>query len=133
MCDRCGEVLTGPYLAFRFVLLRPGIAVGYHLAHYFTLAFTLSPSPWAVLASPLSPPPNPQVLVLPGWIGLVDVAFVLPATCSPSGPPTRSRSTRSRVVCRPSGSQFPFVVMVLYTMLGLWRLSLPTVEPPYAA
>lgn len=126
--------LTARYLAFRFALPLLGIAAGYHLAHYFTFALTLSPSLWAVLASPLSPPPNPRILVLPEWIGLIEVAFVLLghllAIWAAHAVAFDLFSSRLQAV----RSQFPFVVvMVLYTMLSLWLLSLPTVEPPYAA
>ena len=126
--------LSARYLAFRFALPLLGIAAGYHLAHYFTFALTLSPSLWAALVNPLSPPPNPQILVLPGWIGLVEVAFVLLghllAIWAAHAVAFDLFSGRLQAV----RSQFPFVVvMVLYTILSLWLLSLPTVEPPYAA
>lgn len=71
--------------------------------------------------------------MVPGWIGLVDVAFVLfghllaiRAAHAVAFDPFSGRLQAVR-------SLFPFVVRVLYTTLGPWRLSLPTVEPPDAA
>jgi hypothetical protein len=73
-------------------------------------------------------------LVLPGWFGLLDVAFVLVGhllaiwaahAVSFDVFPGRLQAIRS---------QYPFVlVMVLYTMLSLWLISMPTAEPAFVS
>ena len=124
--------LSSRYLAVRFAPPLLAIAAGYHLAHYFTFFLSLSPSLAAVLATPLSPPLPPIQLGLPGWMGGLDVAFVLAGhvlavwaahAASFSVFPGRLQAIRS---------QFPFVlVMILYTTLSLWLLSMPSVEPAF--
>ena len=124
--------LSARYLAVRFAPPLLAIAAGYHLAHYFTFFLSLSPSLAAVLATPLSPPLPPIQLGLPGWMGGLDVAFVLAGhvlavwaahAASFSVFPGRLQAIRS---------QLPFVlVMICYTTLSLWLLSLPSVEPAF--
>jgi hypothetical protein len=124
--------LSARYLSVRFAPPLLAIAAGYHLAHYFTFFLSLSPSLAAVLATPLSPPLPPIQLGLPGWMGGLDVAFVLAGhvlavwaahAASFSVFPGRLQAIRS---------QLPFVlVMILYTTLSLWLLSLPAVEPAF--
>jgi hypothetical protein len=126
--------VTAERLAIRFAPPLLGIAAGYHLAHYFTFFVSLSPSLALTLASPLSPPLPPLTLVLPGWFGLLDVAFVLVGhllaiwaahAVSFDVFPGRLQAIRS---------QYPFVlVMVLYTMLSLWLISMPTAEPAFVS
>lgn len=124
--------LTAEYLAFRFALPLLGIAAGYHLAHYFAFFITLSPSLLAVATTPFSPPLPPQVLVLPDWIGVLDMIFVLcghlVAIWTAHAVALDLFSSRLQAI----RSQFPFIiVMVFYTMLSLWLLSLPTQQLPY--
>ncbi|WP_331235862.1 hypothetical protein [Natronorarus salvus] len=124
--------LSARYLSVRFAPPLLAIAAGYHLAHYFTFFLSLSPSLAAVLATPLSPPLPPIQLGLPGWMGGLDVAFVLAGhvlavwaahAASFAVFPGRLQAIRS---------QFPFVlVMILYTTVSLWLLSLPSVEPAF--
>lgn len=121
------------YLALRFAPPLLAIAAGYHLAHYFNFFVALSPSLWTAVTSPLSPPPPPAFtqLVLPGWVDLLEIVFVLAGhvlavwvahATSFELFPGRLQAIRS---------QFPFVaVMVVYTMVSLWLLSLPTVDLP---
>ncbi|KYH27428.1 hypothetical protein HAPAU_00940 [Halalkalicoccus paucihalophilus] len=124
--------VTAEHLAIRFAPALLAIAAGYHLAHYFTFFVSLSPSLALALGSPLSPPLPPLTLVLPGWFGLLDVAFVLAGhllaiwaahAASFSVFPSRLQAIRS---------QYPFViVMICYTMVSLWLISLPTADPAF--
>ncbi|MDL5361634.1 hypothetical protein [Halalkalicoccus sp. NIPERK01] len=124
--------VTAESLAIRFAPPLLGIAAGYHLAHYFAFFVSLSPSLALVLRSPLSPPLPPLTLVLPGWFGLLDIAFVLVGhllaiwaahAASFSVFPSRLQAIRS---------QYPFViVMICYTMVSLWLISSPTAEPAF--
>ncbi|KTG26601.1 hypothetical protein [Haloferax profundi] len=119
-------------LAIRFAPSLLAIAAGYHLAHYFGFFVSLSPMLVGALSSPLSPPANPVVLTLPAWFGGLNVAFVLLghllAVWVAHSQAYRTFPSRMQAV----RSQFPFVaVMILYTILSLWLISLPTAAPPF--
>ena len=119
-------------LAVRFAPPLLAIAAGYHLAHYFGFFISLSPSLVAVLGSPLTPPSNPLVLSLPAWFGSLNILFVLLGhlvaiwvahSIAYGLFPSRLQAIRS---------QYSFVVvMMLYTALSLWLISLPTTSPPF--
>lgn len=104
------------------------IAAGYHLAHYFWLFVTTSPILAGVLTSPFSPTANPLVLVAPSWSNGLNVAFILLGHLLAVWVaharayelfPSRMQAIRS---------QFPFIaVMIGYTVISLWLISLPTV------
>jgi hypothetical protein len=129
--------LTDTYVSSRSLALRfapplVAIAAGYHLAHYAGLLVSLSPALGMALTSPLSPPANPLVLAPPGWFTGLSIAFVLTghlvaiwvahASAYDLFP---SRLTAIR-------SQYPFIlVMIGYTVVSLWILSLPGATPPY--
>lgn len=124
--------LTPEAIARRFAPSLLPIAAGYHLAHFLGLFVSLSPALVAALSEPLAPPLNPSVIVLPGWFGMLAVAFVLlghllavwvaHATAYDLFP-GRLQAVRS---------QYPFVVvMVLYTMTSLWIVSAPSATPPF--
>ncbi|QCC48859.1 hypothetical protein DV707_04450 [Halobellus limi] len=108
------------------------VAAGYHLAHYFAFFLSLSPSLWAVLASPLSAPTNPIVFALPAWVSALNIAFVLGGhlvaiwvahSIAYRLFPSRLQAIRS---------QYPFVfVMIGYTVVSLWLISLPTATPAF--
>ena len=119
-------------LAERFAPSLLAIAAGYHLAHYLGYFLTLLPAALAVLPTPFSPPATVPVGQLPGWFGGLNMAFVLlghllaiwvaHATAFDLFP-GRLQAIRS---------QYPFVlVMVAYTMLSLWIVSQPSIQPPY--
>lgn len=126
--------VTRESVAIRFAPPLLGIAAGYHLAHYFTFFVSLSPSLALALGSPFSPPIPPLTLVLPSWFGLLNVAFVLAGhllaiwaahAASFSVFPSRLQAIRS---------QYPVViVMIAYTMISLWLISLPTAEPAFVS
>ncbi|MFC7205425.1 hypothetical protein ACFQJC_18085 [Haloferax namakaokahaiae] len=130
--DRIETFETPRSLAITFAPSLVAIAAGYHLAHYFGFFVSLSPMLVGALSSPLSPPSNPVVLTLPAWFGGLNVAFVLVghllAVWVAHSQAYRTFPSRLQAV----RSQFPFVaVMILYTMLSLWLISLPTTSPPY--
>ncbi|WP_245724294.1 hypothetical protein [Natronorubrum texcoconense] len=126
--------LSERVLARRFAPPLLAIAAGYHLAHYVTFVVSLAPASLAALSSPFAPPVNPTTLVVPGWMGTLEIATLLAGhvlaiwtahaiafDCVPG----RLQAIRS---------QYPFVVvMVCYTALSLWLLTLPTMEPVYVA
>jgi hypothetical protein len=119
-------------LAVTFAPSLLAIAAGYHLAHYFGFFVSLSPMLVGALSSPLSPASNPVVLTLPAWFGGFNVAFVLLghllAVWVAHSQAYRTFPSRMQAV----RSQFPFVaVMILYTILSLWLISLPTTSPPF--
>jgi hypothetical protein len=118
-------------LAQRFAPPLLAIAAGYHLAHYLTYFLSLSP---ALLGAVLSPadPPVARTLVLPPWISGVGVAAVLLghllAIWAAHGVAFEELPGRLQAV----RSQYPLtVVMVFYTMVSLWIVGQPFVEPPY--
>lgn len=131
---RAETYLSTRYLAFRFAPPLVAIAAGYHLAHYAGFLLSLSPSLLGAVSNPLSPPLPPQVLVLPGWFGTLEALFVLLghllAIWAAHAASFDLFSGRLQAI----RSQFPFVlVMVLYTMVSLYLLSLPTQPPPFVA
>ncbi|UHQ95309.1 hypothetical protein [Haloterrigena alkaliphila] len=119
-------------LARRFAPPLLAIAAGYHVAHYLAFAISVSPAALAALSSPFAPPVNPTTLALPDWVGIVEIGAVLAGhvlaiwtahatafDCFPG----RLQAIRS---------QYPFVVvMVCYTVVSLWLLTLPAPGPVY--
>ncbi|AFK21398.1 hypothetical protein E6P09_16530 (plasmid) [Haloferax mediterranei ATCC 33500] len=119
-------------LAIRFAPPLLVIAAGYHLAHYFGFLISLSPMLVEALSSPLSSPANPIVLTLPAWFGGLNIVFILFghlfAVWVAHSQAYRTFPSRMQAV----RSQFPFVtVMILYTIISLWLISLPTASPPF--
>jgi len=108
------------------------IAAGYHLAHYFGFFISLSPSLAAALSSPLSAPANPVVLTLPAWVSALNIAFVLGghlvAIWVAHSMAYRLFPSRLQAI----RSQYPFVVVMIgYTAVSLWLVSLPTASPAF--
>ncbi|WP_233560607.1 hypothetical protein [Halobellus sp. Atlit-38R] len=108
------------------------IAAGYHLAHYFAFFLSLLPSLSAALADPLSAPANPVVFTLPAWVSALNIVFVLGGhlvaiwvahSTAYQLFPSRLQAIRS---------QYPFVfVMIGYTAVSLWLISLPSTTPAF--
>ena len=108
------------------------IAVGYHLAHYVGFFLSLSPSLFDAVVSPFAPPSNPIILTLPAWISAFNIVFVLAGhliaiwvahSTAYQLFPSRLQAIRS---------QYPFIfVMMGYTIVSLWLISLPTATPPF--
>ena len=133
---RAARRTTRSYVSARFVAgwfapaLLP-IAAGYHLAHFLGYLLTLAPALAAILAAPVSPPATVEVLVLPDWFGVLQVAFVLLGhlvavwiahALAVDLFPGRTAPIRS-------GYSFTFV-MVAYTMLSVWIVTQPFAPPP---
>jgi hypothetical protein len=121
-------------LAERFAPPLLAIAAGYHLAHNAATLLALAPALGTVLATPLAPPQNPPTLVLPGWVGGVEVAAVLAGhvlavwvahAAAYDAFPDRLQAARSQYGVT--------LAMVGFTMLSLWIVSEPYVAPPYLA
>ena len=129
---RTGTYITVRTIALRFAPSLLAIAAGYHLAHYAGLVASLSPALMMALVSPLSPPANPLVLSLPSWFGAMGIAFVLIGHLLAiwTAHAAAYDLFASRLVA--IRSQYPFVaVMIGYTVISLWILSLPRAIPPY--
>nr|WP_233340806.1 hypothetical protein [Haloprofundus sp. MHR1] len=129
---RTGTYITAQRIAFRFAPSLLAIAAGYHLAHYTGLAVSLSPALGMAIASPLSPPANPLTLSPPGWFDGLSIAFVLIGHLLAiwAAHATAYELFSSRLVA--IRSQYPFIaVMIGYTVISLWILSLPGATPPY--
>lgn len=132
---RIGETYLLPCtLAIRFAASLLAIAAGYHLAHYFGFFVSLSPLLVTAIATPFSPPANPLVLSLPGWFGMLPIAFILIGHMlavwvahadAYATFPSRIQAIRS---------QYPFIlVMISYTVISLWLISLPTASPAFVS
>jgi hypothetical protein len=129
---RTGTYITAKRIAFRFAPSLLAIAAGYHLAHYTGLAVSLSPALGMAIVSPLSPPANPLTLSPPGWFEGLSIAYVLVGHLLAiwAAHATAYKLFSSRLVA--IRSQYPFiVVMIGYTVISLWILSLPGATPPY--
>ncbi|WP_265112230.1 hypothetical protein [Halosolutus halophilus] len=132
--ERAGTYISTRYLALRFAPALLAIAAGYHFAHYAGFTITLWPSLLETLAAPLNPPANPTQYRLTSWFGYVEIAGILIGhilavwvahTISFELFPGKLQAIRS---------QYPFiVVMIFFTMVSLYLVSLPTVNPPYVA
>ncbi|WP_266081035.1 ABC transporter permease family protein [Haladaptatus caseinilyticus] len=132
---KTGETyLTPRTLAVRFAPPLLAIAAGYHLAHYFGFFVSLLPSFVTSVVTPFSPPANPLVLTLPGWFGGLTIAFILVGHIlavwlahaeAYAAFPSRLQAIRS---------QYPFVlVMIAYTIISLWLISLQTATPAFVS
>ena len=132
--ERAQTYISTRYLALRFAPPLLAIAAGYHFAHYAGFTLTLWPSLVETLAAPLNPPANPTQYMLTPWFGYVEIAGILIGhilavwiahTVAFELFPGKLQAIRS---------QYPFIiVMIFFTMVSLWLVSLPTVEPPYAS
>ncbi|MFQ3292968.1 MAG: hypothetical protein ACI9PP_000165 [Halobacteriales archaeon] len=124
--------LSAGTLAKGFASPLLAIAAGYHLAHFLGYFLTLSPALVAAIRHPIAGPAAPVGLVLPGWFGGLELAFVLVGhvlaiwvahAISFDLFPDRLQAIRS---------QYPFIaVMIAYTTLSLWIVAEPTLSPPY--
>lgn len=107
------------------------IAAGYHLAHYLSYFFSLSPALFTALRSPLQPS-APMILVLPGWFAGLSIAFVLFGHLLAIWVAHSVAYERFPSKLQAVRSQYPItVVMVFYTMLSLWIVTQPFTAPPY--
>jgi hypothetical protein len=124
--------LTGRTLAIRFAPALLAIAAGYHLAHYVAFALNLSPALVAALANPLSPPVNPTTLAIPAWVGSIEIAVVVLGHLLAIWTAHATAFSLFPGRLQAIRSQYPFVVvMICYTVVSLWLVSLPTAPPPF--
>lgn len=125
--------ITRDELGRRFAPSLLAIAVGYHLAHNLSFVISLVPSVVVVGAMPFSPPQQPPILgTLPGWISGVEMALVLGGhviavwvahAAAYDLLPGRLEAIKSQYGIT--------LVMVAYTMISLWIVTTPIVEPPF--
>ncbi|WP_440764619.1 hypothetical protein [Natronorubrum sp. DTA7] len=130
--ERAETYLSRRYLALRFAPPLLAIAAGYHFAHYIGFSISLWPSLVDTMAAPLNPPENPTQYVLTSWFGYVEIAGILLGhilavwithAVSFELFPGKLQAIRS---------QYPFiVVMIFFTMVSLYLVSVPATEPVY--
>jgi len=129
---RARTYLSRRYLAIRYAPPLLAIAAGYHVAHYLGFSISLWPAFLSALSAPLNPDPNPTQLALTSWFGYVEIAGILIGhviavwiahAVSIELFPGKLQAIRS---------QYPFIiVMICFTMLSLYLVSLPAMEPVY--
>jgi hypothetical protein len=130
--ETASTYLTPEAIFRRFAPSLLPIAAGYHLAHFLGYFIALSPALVAAVANPLTPPLDPQVIVLPGWFGGLAIAFVILGHMLAVWVAHASAYEVFPGRVQAVRSQYPFVVvMVLYTMTSLWIVSAPSAAPPY--
>ncbi len=118
-------------IARRFAPTLLPIAAGYHLAHYLAYFLSLLPALAGAAVMPWAPP-DPLVVVVPGWFSVVGPLAVLGGhllavwvahAAAFDFFPGRLQAIRS---------QYPLTaVMVLYTAVSLWVITQPEVTPAY--
>lgn len=119
-------------LARAFAPSLVAIAAGYHLAHYLGYFLSLFPALLAALTSPLSAPSTVPVAVLPGWFGGLNMTFVLLGHLLAIWAAHATAYELFPGRLQAIRSQYPFIlVMVTYTMISLWVVSQPSIQPPY--
>ena len=124
--QRLQTYVTARTIMLRFAPPLLAIAAGYHLAHYASLFVSLSPALLMALSSPLTPPANPLVLTLPSWFGGLKIAFVLVGHLLAIWAAHAIALDLFPKRLDAIQSQYPFVaVMIGYTVVSLWILSLP--------
>ena len=108
------------------------IAAGYHVAHFLGYFLSLSPALESVLKHPLGGGGVPQVAVVPGWFGTVELGFVVVGHLLAVWVAHALALEVFPGLLRPIRSQYPFVVvMVAYTMTSAWVIGQPFVNPVY--
>ena len=134
---RASQRITSTRLSVRqlAILFAPpllAIAAGYHLAHYLGYFLNLVPALVAAMTAPMAAPASVPVLAIPGWFSGIALAAVvlghllaiwIAHTVAYHVFPGRLQAIRS---------QYPLViVMVVYTMVSLWIVTTPAIDPQY--
>ncbi|QLD91178.1 hypothetical protein HWV07_04965 [Natronomonas salina] len=120
-------------LAYRFAPPLLAIAAGYHLAHFLGYFVELSPTLVGTVLAPLSPP-APVAVVLPGWFGGLELAFVILGHLLAIWVAHAAAYEVFPGKLQAVRSQYAIVLaMVLYTMFSLWIVSQPYSAPPYVS
>ncbi|UTF55315.1 hypothetical protein [Natronosalvus rutilus] len=130
--SRAETYLSRRYIAIRYAPPLLAIAAGYHFAHYIGFSISLWPALLEALSAPLNPGANPTQLALTSWFGYVEIAGILVGhvlavwiahAVSIELFPGKLQAIRS---------QYPFiVVMIVFTMISLYLVSLPTLSAPF--
>jgi len=108
------------------------IAAGYHIAHFFGYFLSLSPALLAVLGSPLAPPTELLVIVLPEWWGSIQLLFVLVGHLIAVWVAHALAFELFPGILTPLRSQYPLVLaMIVYTMISAWIVTQPFGAPPF--
>jgi hypothetical protein len=127
-----GSFVAPAELERRFAVALLPIAAGYHLAHFLGYFLTLSPALVGVLGSPLSPPADLVVAVLPDWFGVVQLSFVVLGHLLGVWVAHSIAFETFTGHLQPLRSQYPYVVvMVAYTTTSMWLLMQPYTAPPF--
>lgn len=123
--------LTVTEIARRFAPSLLPIAIGYHLAHYLGYFLRLFPMLLSALSDPFSPG-IPMKIVLPAWFGGLELAFVLIGhllaiwvahAIAYDLFPSRLQAVKSQYALT--------AVMIFYTVVSLYIVSQPVIDPPY--
>jgi hypothetical protein len=124
--------VTADSLERRFAPALLPIAAGYHLAHFLGYFLGLAPALATLLVHPLGPPGVVPVLVLPTWLGTVQLALVVLGHLLAVWVAHSIALGLFPGVLAPVRSQYPFVaVMVVYTATSAWIVGQPLVPPPH--
>lgn len=124
--------VAADYLRRYFVASLLPIAAGYHAAHFLSYLLTLAPAVGTVAVAPVSPPPVVPLLVVPDWVGLVQLALVLLGHLFAVWVAHARSFDLFPGVLRPIRSQYPFIlVMVFYTVASMWVVVQPFGDPPF--
>lgn len=124
--------VAADYLRRYFVPSLLPIAAGYHVAHFLTYFLELAPTIGTVAVAPFSPPPSVPFLVVPDWVGVVELALVLLGHLFAIWVAHARSFDLFPGVLRPIRSQYPFIiVMVFYTVASMWVVVQPFGDPPF--
>lgn len=129
---RTDTPVTAEFIEGWFVPALIPIAAAYHVAHYLTYFLGLSPALVVAVSNPFAAPETLYTLTIPAWF--INVKLLLIVAGHVLGVWIAHSLALSLFPgsLKPIRSQYPFiVVMVLYTMTGLWIIAQPYVTPPY--
>ena len=122
--------VTADFVARWFAPSLLPIAAGYHLAHFLGYFLGLAPALATVAFDPLSPPATVPTLVVPGWFGSLQLAFVVVGHMLAVWIAHARSFELFAGRLQPIRSQYPFVVvMVAYTVSSLWIVTQPFASP----
>ncbi|WP_435335143.1 hypothetical protein [Haloarchaeobius sp. TZWWS8] len=127
-----GSYVSVEAIERRFVWSLVPIAAGYHLAHFLGYFLTFLPTLAAVAVDPMSPPPSPQVAVLPAWWGGLQLAFVVLGHLVAIWVAHAIAFETFTGRIQPIRSQYALAaVMIFYTMTSMWIIAQPYSPPPF--
>ena len=124
--------VTTEFIEGWFVPALIPIAAAYHVAHYLTYFLGLSPALALAVSNPFAAPETLYTLTIPAWF--INIKLLLIVAGHVLGVWIAHSLALSLFPgsLKPIRSQYPFiVVMVLYTMTGLWIIAQPYVNPAY--